>query len=1345
MFVLKFLSLILAISFFVCTDVKSDVLWPYNQTTNFPGYISFDFKSDFYKGPKVKREKKNDGIERRTPSEILLSYLTDDGRLDGKKLQEKIDQVASYEHNAFLIFCADEIKGSKYSLRIGNDYCSGKIKKKHIEKWEEERTFLATSFSRKRLDQFKKSFQHYGFIANEKSLNTENGQLVASYLLEGLEAYEGARNEDAQRGVSRIWTKTLNTLIYHSLKGKAFESSNLLVEGSAEAIQNHIFYKIDEKLRKKELTLARAESLLRYQKIASKLQLGVGQKFFSENQLEILESEGIDLGILYPADSGLWRKPKVAISQFNTSNYHQLGHPSLLKRLSEEEVENLVDPKAVTKIIYKQGKIQGGLSPKLNGKIGKQNWKLKFITNDMGAGDDPNLFNMISRALVGSEVNVEPAVNNLAAALGFSIDPTYFKREVHLYLPGAAYKNEKSFQYYVDLIYDEIILSFREKLNMASAFTDIRVDSDQKKYFVMKSVTLEKKSDKNTDTNLGGFVKDAFGRNLRRDHRGAALFMAWVGDPDVKDGNAKLKLAHSDKESQGNSLIYSLSDMGLSFGYGLPNNFKRNLVKKVHKNIRGEIKKIDLDYSGIYNLPILESASFSDAKWFVTLAMQLSREQIFKAFEYGGYPHAIATLYTDILLRRRDQLVAALELDGTTFLSHTGEEFTFSASSSKMVDPLTYSVTGYEHLFFNGNIIDSDGELFDPSVEPFPRYWDRSFGSKGDKEGKSAKDYRTTLFKTIPQAMANLILPPLARGTEVTNQGIEIDALDLNLSPQLFDEGSIWGSGFKAGLDAFIPYRLVVKNPFYDAHKDTNKYWIVDVLRLGILAGAESTFTDMGLESPISDYVGLSGELAAGYEWVKIRPTSDISNLKELMSEIHRPIIPRKKIKESLLENLKEGDILVTSSYVGPKVKLKLSYPLFFGISVGIKNSYDIMVTNRSTLYKQSDDMMFANWSNLRTLNVKLEPEVGFLFIKFPFFNTEFSGMKREGKSYLFDLGNPVQKDILFENIGKVSPKNVPEEYLVESNQLTSRGKGIGIRTPVFNVWGINFSKNKVEVITNKRERSDHFIVYEREMTERMTRDFVPFERRKLSAKAIINEKGEMYMSYLFKFSHPKMEKKKFLKVLRNYRNVFPKDFLLAEPESFNYYLGSIEMESNLVISSKGIKNIFSDLTRSDERVCVFYAVVEDIEKPGDFCFKALDANIFNNSGNMGKVRRFIKKFGRIREDYLKDERNLETRKDKRSSFRFLKRLVSLISMNGKTLSAINFLASLATDKEIHREAYLRSPKLRGITGRTGDIRISDKSRGKFRPIYAYDTDSPLDYLDSFVLKVLQASKVLGL
>ncbi len=674
------------------TILQGDVLGDFDSVTNDVGYLSFN-KSELLYAGNLELPEVVEGvlIERRTPSRILFEdYLDHEtGEIRTDAILGKMVALAELEVEHFNSYCED--KEEDCESDSSNVY----------SKWLGRRSHIAYRFVYDRLKEaldlaysFNAGGSRHGLGINQHKLNDHTPEVMAfrQVLLEGLEVYE-------------------SLVLDHTGTTKRTNKLSSVVSLVKHNARNH-YIKSDR---------APAANLLVPNDMRSQFD---NQTFFSPKQLK---SYSGDLSLLNPPNSGFWRKPNWPISSFVTTNFNRAGVGSLTNSLDSLQIEAILDKSIPVKVVYKRDDLKGR-TPKVNVEIGGQAWKLKYVTHRRDAQITINPSKVFQKRWLGSEVNVEPVVNNLAAAIGYTIDPTYYQETVHLYLKKKGYsgsKTEQAIQFEKDRT--KMIEELRNvfpSANIQSAFEKVQLDSDGQPFIEVREATLEKKSDPFTDLNVGYYIRAGFGKSLKREFRAFSVFLAWVADPDIKDANVKAKLVPIETQdgSQTYRLVYSASDMGGALGSGFPNLLKKDFIEKVDVDSAGNFKSMRLTYNSIYPAPLLKVVNMDDFRWIARMIGQLTSDQIYVSFSYVGYPDPVARYYTDILLRRRDQMVRAAGLMGEQYTNRFGVEMSFE-SLSKMMNSSRYTIEGYKAYFRKGKLRDKKNKLFDPSKEFFPRYW----------------------------------------------------------------------------------------------------------------------------------------------------------------------------------------------------------------------------------------------------------------------------------------------------------------------------------------------------------------------------------------------------------------------------------------------------------------------------------------------------------------------------------------------------------------------------------------------------------------------------------------------
>ena len=669
----------------VCLHTHVDIWGTYHESGYDTGYLAFEDETPLFHGNIVLPEVlEGVELETRTPSHILLEdYLDEEsGKVSPQAIMDKIIEVQQVETAHIKQYCMER-----------EEDCSP-IPDNRYERWLGRRSHVAYRFVNHHL------LKAYHLATNLATggmdrtvLNSTLPEALAfrSSLFQALEVYESLKLDEA--GITKR-TNGLNSIMsmikYHRRKHRITanrpEAANLLVPDS---LQDQY----------------------------------PAQRFFSPAQAAALPFEA---ALLDPPNSGFWRKPTTRIRNFDTSNYNGQGAHSLSRRMSPGEISDLMDRDTPLRVVYEEDDLDGR-TPKVTVRIGRQNWKIKYATHRRAIGPVLNPARIYQKRFLGAEIGVEPVVNNLAAAIGYSIDPTYYKEKVHFYLQDENYEGSSEVQ---DSLFHHQLTEVIKTLdasfpgaNVASAFQNIQVDEEGRRYVELRQVSLEKKSDAETDVNIGYFTRAGFGKSFKREYRAFGVFLAWISDPDIKDANVKAKLVPVVQDGvAGHILVHSASDMGGALGTGFPNLFKKDLVARIERSETGRFESLEFTFRSIFPAPMLAVVSYQDARWIARLIGQLSREQVIHAFLAAGHPEVVAIYYADILLRRRDQLMEAVGLMGESFPDEQGEAIAF-APLSRMEDPGTYHVPGYEELFKGGKLRYDNDVLFEPETGYFPRYW----------------------------------------------------------------------------------------------------------------------------------------------------------------------------------------------------------------------------------------------------------------------------------------------------------------------------------------------------------------------------------------------------------------------------------------------------------------------------------------------------------------------------------------------------------------------------------------------------------------------------------------------
>lgn len=1318
------ITMIFSLCLLSAIAVKADILGSYANTVLHPGHLDFNPHSVVYQ-PNIRIEKHEDNVERRTPSQILHSFMNTGGSFNISKSAEFIDEVHYLQQNAFLAYCSQALPKTFNRSAL---YCQSiEWRNPHftppdqlasmLKKWKEHEIYLSTKFASEEMQKA----QILSANANFQNINDPGNFDFIVAFFSAIEAYEAAKAEDASWGHATSKVKYVAKIGYslmrkYKLKAKRSEAANVIIPPAFQAYYPY-------------------------------------QLFFSPEQLALLEKHGTDTSIFDPPSSGFWRKPEFSLVNYDPKSYNNLGLKSLQLRHSDEEITQLLNPDAQISVTYvPPNKAERGTTPKIRVEYGqkRQKWKLKFLTDKGGAPAHLNPAQEVQRLFVGSEVNVEPVVNNLAAMVGYSVEPTYYKKVVRLYFPDEAYEQEDSFNRYLE----EKVLRFMKESydpawNVRSAFEQIRIDEAGKKYIEFRGATLEKRHDDKSDINVSLFVRHGLGKSFKREFRAFALFSALIQDPDIKNDNAKIKLIpHTDDDGkQSFKIAFSASDMGISLGLGFPNLYTRDMVKKVHHNFAGQVETIDLKYKTFFHYPLFKSISLADARWLMRLVAKIPAEKIYETFLYGGYPSVIAQYYTEVFLRRADQLYDALDMK-KNLTDTLGNKLIFPRPSM-MKDKDSFSIVGYEEFFKNGVIFDPENKLKDPKCEHFARDWGSCL-RKGT-EGQHKDNFYKMVTKGLIINSANFVQQAILTNFRVNNFNIA------GGQSAFFPTQTGFAGGFSGGLDWFIPMRFVIENPTTDAAN--HPYWVIDFFRLAGTAavGSEGYWNNGAAISGAPGGVG--GEFSLGRDVIRIRPVRDYatalkkSDYARLKKDKYDGA-PTKKyyfknFDRQLLERMKAGDILVNSTFVGAKGNVALygqAVPII--LVAGLHAGVEAYLTRRTYITRSANDQFLVNWADTKRVTAFANGFLRMLITQVPLLGANATLRSTHNNVYQFNWQDEEGQSVLLANLNEKNAHKVPASFALQSKLIKQRGPSffanlLGIRS-----WRAEHAQIEVDGENFITGEKAHELAYEHKKHYTGLSHWEFIDKRKSYTRAQINEKGELFAKINFHYYANEAHKQEFIKILEKFNALLPEDMVIFDPRAVKEYIGKFDLKAMVVIGPRALESLLNINGPTNKQVCEAYLRVQKIDKNmNSWCNVALDHRISTSSKRKIHARSFIDSFARLREQYriLMDSPPLKlaTHEEKKQAFIVLRELVHVLGKNKHSRRTLDTLLHFVSPEDVLRDVSMTS-NLEAFPGLSSKLESSFFSKGSLAPIRRYMLDEVGEAFSIFTDEIDDALRGLG-
>ena len=1223
------------IIFLVVSSGYAGILGEVEETRILPGYITFDENDPFYKGFGTS-DFKTDSIERRSPSKILKPYFTDH-RLDLDKVNFEIAALKSFRKSTAVSLCMDEFRDEIESY---NDCTDERFLAHKSKWWSKNELNIALTMAIQNFEDIKLNF----FDINPSELNNKKNIDFLEKFFTAIEITQAIQAEDEQRSISAGILATVQNI--RSLIGNDF-------------ISNHNRHASNLLKPKNDKDL-----------------------FYSFNELEDMKESGFDLSTLEPPSSGIWRKPKTSISNYNPINYNNDGFTRLEKALGKDMAQKIVDPNEEVIAEYRGDNFGGGQTIKFDIFINGEKFKIKPITNKQEGVDTFNELGQLKKHLWGSETNVEPVVNTLAHSMGFTVDPTYFQNSVKLYISEKEFPDQ-SFDQVREKLIENLNIKYGIAFNARSALNDIRIDKNDRPYILIKSATLEQKSDLKTDTNIGFFNRTAIGKGLKREHRALYLFMALIMDPDVKDDNTKVKLVpYQINGVTKHKIMLSNSDMGSALGTGYPNLYNFKLVKSESDTL------VELNYLRIFKYGQKFLLNFDDAKWMTRRIAQLSNNQIYKAFISGGYPEVISRYYSLLFAKKRNELVKTLDMEGEIFHDDEGKEFTI-----KLIEEFSGTIEGYEDLFSNGQLHDPKNIIYDSQFENFPRYWGASF--REFRANTPQSFMREKILYVLKRRAMSLANDLLLGGSYISNQGVGFFTNQVRPNNLIsLCGGNCFLNALQVGVQGLVPLRYVLNNPNPDSPKQLIQ---VDVFRAGVFIGKhnENLLASSGVNlSNFMDGDG-SGKVYYMKEYIKVR---EIDNIMTFMKEQPELKIDEKNFMGSFdkgINDLLEGENLFINHYFGLGVRARIRplqvYPFASLTLAGNAANF------RRTLITKKKKRIKLRYNKGTIFNFNMNLNLFDFIVRFPAVGVSLSQANFEDKVIKFKT-DKLDKEL--EDCLKINKKCTDKATHVRQTSLRTTKRFFNF----FFLFGSNTTSYRAfRSFFNNEENTvqiDRYYVY-RTNSANFRRSLI-FTTDQLSSTAYIDDEKDLNIAIDLKYYVPAAKRSDFKKFLTKYKDLLPEDITPFSIEHVKFYLGEFNADVNIVFDKNIMKRFFSNKFAKDE-LCINYAIFKKVLIPIEAC------------QNLNLVPSFSSSFKSMRRGYDRAKINYEkliAEPIQEMKDRHLKRISKFFYDKKFKHDIVKFMISFAKKEEFKRDVRLFS-SLSGFPGDIEEIKESNFLQGK--------------------------------
>ena len=1234
------------------------VVGDFEEVRNLPGYISLKPSHDVYRDPLRRPRRSGDGVEQRTASRILREdYLRNDGKIDVAAINAKIAAIKKHETVAFMTYCVEKLS-RKVSRHV--EWCRSRVDEKLLAKWHKRKLAAFYAFA---IGELQKA-RTLAAAVHADNINQASSQAFLEHLFQGLETFASILDQDVIN--SDFFNEVLYGIDFTKVRvGFEIEAANIVIPAS---------------VKEKHADLRQ-------------------QVFFSPQQLQTLaRREGLDIAALDPLNSGFWRKPH-SIRAFDTRNYNgQSGFPA-----------EIVDAGVEIGVTYDWGGKFTGRTPKMRVSYKDSEYKMKYVSEAKNIEHATSLTQIHMNWRKHSfEVNTETVVNNLAAAIGYTVDPTFFKRSVRLYLPLKDPTSAAEF----DREYQRLLADHqRWKGYMPEkALAEIDTDEQGRWYIRMRSVSLEKRSELDSDISVGGFIKAAFSRPFKREFRAFALFSAWISDLDVKDDNANLVLVG---DADGRKVAFSAADMGSVLGnfFGhndAPNFYGRDMVDRVRRKPDGSIYEVVLNYIAPFSNSALQAISISDAKWITRLIAQLSPQQIKNAFLTAGYSELLSEYFSQIMLRRRDQLVETFGLLGQTVVDGAGTRILLK-KESQMTDPDNYAVKGYEQYFKDGYLYDPEGDVSSNPGDFVRRYYDRNLVNA------TPGTLQHALWNTVESWLKINAVSEVSKRLQklqLTNRTFGLKLLDGN-----FCESECFYDGLRVGLTNFLPQRFLLKNPYDDKERPL---LLVDVYRFGFLLGADVGVdfpSRFGIDAEINDELPQLRHQRI-YEFIKVKPLDSIvdsvKNLKELSP---LQVLKYGNIHLQLIENLQPGEALIASTYLSNAAGVQLSkYPFMARPLLSAGAELERVTVSRKALVR-SEDKYLLQFSDLKATKFWLGLKGELLLVDFPLISLNIEKLSKMDLVFEFPASNEHHNLIEESLAASVPADSISNFSVVERSTETVKRKISRLLMPA------KYFFDEIDATTIKMGGTEEtHELHIAKVNKEQNFSFLPFySSHNTTLESFVTADERVFIKLSMRYENLFGKRKHFKWVYRNMLPLLGKRFILFAPEDVNYYLDHFKFHGEVYVLPAGVERIIAYQETSTRDFCTAYANAAGQLYPRQWCEKMLNDNFtFSIGGSVSRDMREIQRFRSFAKRYVdavqtwqRQPNDAMTTAERDKLMRDKAHKIAKVFSHGSFNPAVwKMLQRIAGEENVYRDGILTS-RTGGLPGQSKVIDMPKALRGE--------------------------------
>lgn len=347
------------------------------------------------------------------------------------------------------------------------------------------------------------------------------------------------------------------------------------------------------------------------------------KRLYTINELASMKEDKQDLSLLNPEPkSTFWKDTNI---QEVDIEQNFMGGSELYKNVDIVMPTNFADFESVSKI---ESKLYINISH-------------TFFSNKTNTVQTRGF-----RLKIGSEMHSEVTAASLMSAIGYHSDISKYARDFEMKLPSNMSIKELKAQWY----------KYFKNYDFEKYVKEIKKGSAGNLIVVFHEVLIETRPKE--IVRVGPWAFGELGHRSLREVRAMYLFHVWVGNLYVSESKSNILVLKKNKKGN-DELYHYMHDVGFAFGRYFREKAQEFPWKIVKRNDHEIVK---FDYYNFQPNSGFDHVTYADARWMIRKIAKLSRVQITKAVELGGWPSAVSLLLTEKLISRRNDLIENFEL-----------------------------------------------------------------------------------------------------------------------------------------------------------------------------------------------------------------------------------------------------------------------------------------------------------------------------------------------------------------------------------------------------------------------------------------------------------------------------------------------------------------------------------------------------------------------------------------------------------------------------------------------------------------------------------------------------------